>query len=138
MAWIKCMIPSETDSTEDTLWTNDSPTKSFSGKTVTLSESIFNYSLIKITGRGRATNTTPKWETIVTPQYLANCVNSISTKGCACLITCSINISTGRQGRLVTASADGLSITFTADACLGTNESSNNNFIVPEEIIGII
>ena len=135
MAWIKCMKP---PMNETTLWTNSSPSQSFSAQTVTLSDSILNYSMIRIKGRGKSTSATPKWETYVTPQYLVNCVTTISTAGQACLIACSINSSNGRMGRLVSADSDGLNIIFSATAPMGNSGSGSSDHIVPEEIVGIV
>lgn len=136
MTWIKCM---EADKEGETvLWTNPNPAKSFTSQKVTLSDSIFNYSLIKIIGRGRSTSSTPKWQTYVSPEYLVTCVTSSSTAGPACLIACSINSSNGRQGRLVNASSDGLSITFGSSTSLGTSSGGSSEAIIPETIIGIM
>lgn len=135
MTWIKCM---ETDKEDEiVLWTNPKPSSTFSTQTVTLSDSIFNYSLIKITGRGMDTKSTLKWQTYVSPEYLTTCILSTSTAGPACLMACSINSSNGRFGRLVNAPSDGLHIGFGSAASLGTSYGSSNDCIIPEKIVGI-
>ena len=73
----------------------------------------------------------------MTSQYLAECISSINTKGVACLLTGSLNLSSGRQGRLVEASEDGLSITFGAVTSLGTSSGGSSERICPEQIIGL-
>lgn len=135
MAWIKC---TKVIGEDVVLWTNASPSKRFDAQTVTVSDSIFNYSLIKIVGRGNAgTGSTPEWQTYVEPQYLSKCVTATDTKGCACLLSCSLNLSSGRMGRLVRASEDGISIAFGSTTSLGTSSSGSSDYIIPEQIIGI-
>lgn len=57
MAYIKCGTNGGTLS-ETVLWTNSSPTSSFEGQTVTLSDDIDNYTYLKFTFIPTTSNTT--------------------------------------------------------------------------------
>lgn len=68
--------------TETTLWTNSTPTSTFSAQAVTLSQSIDNFDYIKIkhaSVRNQTTNNSFLMETIYSKEDVRKCKNSSST-----------------------------------------------------------
>ena len=136
MAWIKCMYADKERGTGVNLWTNSgSSTSNFSPQTVTLKDTIFNYSLIRFRGKIMGNNSTV-WETYVSPQYLATCVTSTSTAGAGCMLTCSVGGS-GRMARMASANADGTKITIGSATYIATSGTANN-CVIPLAITGIV
>ena len=118
--------------TETVLWTNPSPTASFAGQTVTLSDSIANYKYLKVKAcyNGGYTNVA------VSPLILVSEFMTIvpSTR------RCTFNIGNSSAGNSYYSRAvqyvSPTSISFTDDWALKSNNTANTD-VIPLEILGI-
>lgn len=137
MSMIRC-LGTKTD-VETVLWTNNSPTSTFSSQTITLSDDISNYSYIRIEGRFSDSDS-QYLEVTSTPEYLFTCNTSFSTLACGCCLGGSSG--TGASGARVERALKVISsspneMVFGTAYALGTGNSSSTNKAIPTRIVGI-
>ena len=135
MAYIRC---DRKDFAETVLWTNANPTSSFATQTITLSDDITNYDIIRIEGRKNTSDDT-YLEVYAIPSYLVNCSTSKSSQAGNCGIASSSGSgSTGaRSTRVCTSTvANPNKIEFGSDYSMATSTSDNTRTI-PTRVVGI-
>lgn len=115
---------------ETTIWTNSSPTSSFSG-TITLPD-ITPYKLIKVTFRASTSNSTEYYE-LYAPDQLLNAFYAGSGKAQIALLGF-FNGNLDRYIRYLRAPSV-TSISFST--CIHLGSADNNNYIVPIKISGL-
>ena len=122
--------------TETVLWTNPNPTASFSAQTVTLSESLRNYTYFKVVYRS---STTGDIDFYVLFPVLGSggdfmyYVGNSQAKGC---ISYNISSGTARQRRLYINNTDGTEVGFTACQNV-TSTTTTNGALIPVYIYGV-
>lgn len=135
MSYIRCVYKL---SKETVLWENPQPTNAFATQTVTLSDDITNYDMLRIEGIATTTNDT-YLEVYVDPLYLVTCSTSKSEKAGGCGIAASTGAgSTGSRYTRVLKSTTSApnKIEFGSEFSMATSTSKNENAI-PTRIIGI-
>ena len=112
---------------ETVLWTNASPTSSFTAQVITLSESIDNYDFIKLEYR-RTTSDATICKVLTDVSSWRNIYNWIDSAGNANnRMTVQMNISGSNYVRATTCK-DATSVSF--------GSSSNNSYVIPNKVIG--
>lgn len=122
--------PSKPTLTETTLWTNSSPTSNFAAQSVTLSQSIANYSYIKIKWRG-STSITTESSIIIEKSELQSATEDANTNN----IGFGRKASTSYMRRVFYVS--GTSLKFDAANGLGGTTGTNNSLAIPTSVIGM-
>lgn len=134
MALIKC-LKTNTPKEPVILWENPDPTSSFEGIAVTLSESIFDFSMLKIEGRA-STDKDTACEIYTTPSYLVGCTTTASNAGKGCVLFSSDGTGNSMAGRMFYAESNGTQIVF--GQCWGISYgNAMNSKSIPTKIIGI-
>ena len=120
--------------TETTLWTNPSPSSSFAGQTVTLSDDMTNYDYLKFTYKAVSTLDTLGEDIIPTAKFVSY-GSSMTTAGPKFAIGKTGTSSDDRYIRFLTYSSN-TTIDFKTPQKAGAAQTSNNACI-PVQIIGI-
>lgn len=138
MAYIRCICSNKRTLQETVLWENPNPTSSFATQTITLSDSIMNYNMIRIEGR-RSTSIDDYLEVYADPEYLVTCATAKTENAGNCGLAASTGAgSTGsRYTRVfVSTTANPDKITVGNEYSMATT-TSNNTYAIPTRIVGI-
>lgn len=123
---------------ETVLWTNPSPTATFSAQTVTLSESYENYSYLGFEGAQTKSNTTVTVTTYISVEDFEKCITRNVGQDIGFVAFSSRNnyVQESRRASVVTDSTTQISI---GSACRmdSSNAGCNDEYAIPIKIVGI-